>query len=505
MKRVFAHIGFSFAITLIILNVFTIKAALAVLMIAGAAFAVTSAVKKTRRAVSFPLCAFSAFLACVLFISSYYGTFLPQKALDGKTAEGEFYIVDVDKSASGEYYYYTVKTLSIDSEGAPQNIKTKITSFNKIDADYYQVMKGTLRFRLSAENGFDSYGDFGDGIFLTSSLKSFEITDKKISSPYKYILYLRDHIKNLVKTQIGGDEGGFILAMLIGDKSGLSSEIKDNFRASGASHIMAVSGLHLAVLSGTVYWLLKKIRMPKVPRIILSFIAVFFYMALAGFSKSIVRAGIMMIILLAGRLFNEKSDSLNSLGFAVFIICLNPYAVTDAGASLTVTAVLGLLTVNPIISRGYKPKSKLIKYPYEILTASLSVFITTLPVLYFTFGYVSFIGVFLNIVMIPLAQFSLIISFVMVIFQWISPALFVTSFIAKNSASLILFITEKCALLPFAVRYIDTPEVGLAIAAVLFMFGVAFIFGIKKTLKTCAVISVALAIIILLVSMMVQY
>ncbi len=112
-------------------------------------------------------------------------------------------------------------------------------------------------------------------------------------------------------------------------------------------------------------------------------------MALAGFSKSIIRAGIMMIVMLCGRLFNERSDTLNSLGIAVFIICLNPFAVTDAGALLTVTAVLGLIIIDPMLIGLYKPKTKLVYYVYKTVCASLSVFLTTLPVVCITFSYVS--------------------------------------------------------------------------------------------------------------------
>ena len=72
MKRVFAHIGFSFAITLIMLNFLEIEAAFVILAIASVAFAVSVLVRKTRRSVSVPLCMFMAVLAGVIFISNYY-------------------------------------------------------------------------------------------------------------------------------------------------------------------------------------------------------------------------------------------------------------------------------------------------------------------------------------------------------------------------------------------------------------------------------------------------
>ncbi|MCH5317169.1 MAG: ComEC/Rec2 family competence protein [Eubacterium sp.] len=510
MKRVFAHIGFSFAITLIVLNVFSIDAAFVILGVTGAAFAVSMIFDKLRKGASIPLCAASAFLACVLFLSVYYGTFIPQSKLDGKTANAEFYIIDFNENAESGRFYYTVKTISVDLDGAPQSFKTEFSSDERLSVDYYLLIKGELTFHLSAENGFDSYGDFGEGIFLSSKLNFYQITNETISSPNKYVLHIRDSIKAFIEREFDRDRDGLILALLIGDKTLLSGEVKNNFIVSGTSHIMAVSGLHLAVLSGSLYWLLKKMRTPKVPAVMISVISTCFYMALCGFSKSITRAGIMMLILLLGKLFDEKSDSLNSLGLAVFIICLNPFAVTDSGALLTVTAVLGLITVNKELVKLFKPKSKLAKsklakYTVSALLASVSVFITTLPVLYATFGYVSVIGVFLNIVMIPIAQFTMITAFLATAFQWLAPLLFVFKMFAGGGAGAMLFITEKCAQLPFALRNISTPAIGLAIAAALLLFGIVFIIGKKNLLKPCAAISLVLAVAILSVSAAMEY
>ena len=176
MKRVFAHIGFSFAITLVVLNFFSIKAALVILAITGVAFAVTFAIKKIRKAVSIPLCMFSAFLACVIFITTYYGTFVPCEKLNEVTADAEFYIVDLEEETSFGYSY-TVKTVSVNAADAPQNIKLYVRSDTRINAGSYQIIKGELKFWLVAENGFNSYGAFGEKVFLTSNLNSYSATD----------------------------------------------------------------------------------------------------------------------------------------------------------------------------------------------------------------------------------------------------------------------------------------------------------------------------------------
>ncbi|UKI23486.1 MAG: ComEC/Rec2 family competence protein [Anaerotruncus sp.] len=192
--------------------------------------------------------------------------------------------------------------------------------------------------------------------------------------------------------------------MLTGDKSLLGNEAYTAFRLCGATHLMAVSGLHMSILFGMLYSLLKKLLVPKVPRVSVCAVGIFvFYIMLSGFSKSMIRCGIMMLVFLLGKLVKKKNDSLNSLGFAAFIVCLNPYAVADAGVQLTFTAVLGLITVAPHIQKKIKIKNKVFSYFAGILCASLAVTATTLPSMYFLFGFVSFAGIASNLLLIPLA------------------------------------------------------------------------------------------------------
>lgn len=504
MKRVFAHIGFSFALTLVILNLISIKGVLVVFMIASALFVVSLLVNKTRNAVAVPLCLFSVILACLLFYSSYYANFVPQMSLDNKTAETEFYIIDLEEQ--NEYgYKYTIKTKSIDIGGTPQNIKISLKSKDKIPANYYQVIKGELTFNKISDNGYTSYGSFGENIFLKSKISKYAVTNDFVKSPNKYILDLRVNIKNLFYNELPNNNAALSLALVTGDKREMTTDIKNNFKMSGASHLMAVSGLHLTVVAGFLYFILRKIRMPEFLRVMLSLFTIIFYVALSGFSKSIIRAAIMMTVLLIGRLFKEKSDLLNSLGFATFLICFNPYAVTDAGAMLTVTAVLGLATINNQIVKLYMPRNKILSYCYKVIVASFSVFISTLPVMYISFGTVSLIGIFINIILIPVAQVALVSSFLMVIFQFAKPFLFLFTFVSKISTDILILITKYCAKLSFATANINSISFGLVISAIFLIFGFSFIIKNKNTLKISSIIAVVIAFVVLTTSYFVDY
>lgn len=501
MKRIFAHIGFSFAVSLIILNFFSVKWAFVFLALALGLFLVFMLVKKTRRAVSFPLVFACAAVAALIYICCCYATLEAQKPLHGASAEAEFYITDLEQeNSSGTGYIYSVKTKSIDISGAPQNIKLVLYTSNRIEADYYEVLRAKLTFYEIADNAYSSYGYFGENIFTSASTYSYELTGERLSSPLRYVLYLREYIHDLFNEWLGEEYGGIAVALITGDKSGISDEILENFRVVGAVHLLAVSGLHISVLIGSFYWLMKRLAVPKVPRTVLALLTVLFYIALSGFAKSIIRAGIMMMVLFLARIFNERSDSLNSLGIAVFIICLNPFAVSDVSAQLTVTAVLGILTVFPKFKRFYNFKRKIFRYPAEIFWVSVSVFITTFPSMYFVFGWVSTIGAFVNIAMVPIAECALVLSSLLLFLSKIPFLSSVIAFLDSVSIRLMVVITEKASRLSFATADIACYIVGVTIGAVLLIFGIMFILGKTDKLKSTAALSAVLVIIVVSVS-----
>lgn len=487
MKRVFAHIGFSFAITMIILNLLPIKGAFAVLALAGVLFAVFILIRKTRNAVAVPLCLFSCMLASIIFISFSYGTFIPQQNLNGKETEIQFYLVDIpEKTDNG--YLYTVKTTDVDCDGAPQNIKLSLYSKNKINADYNQIVKAKVRLKPIADSGFTSYGRYADAVFLIAYSYDSIVTDETVVNPLKPVLKLKGAVINYFLKNLEGDDAGVAIALVTGCRSYISAETYDVFKSCGIIHLFAVSGLHLCVFAGSLYFILKRLRCPKIPSVIITMLFVFLYMAFIGFTPSILRAGFMFVLMLSAKLSINKDDTLNSLGFAVFLICMNPYAVTDVGAMLTVTSVLGLSTIYPKIKVKRTFKYDFFEYIVNSLSATVSVIITTMPVMYLFFGYQSLVCIILNIFMIPLVQlylyllsFSLTVSF--------SPSVSHLVFYPVKWLSFVMLkIMYAFSKLYFFMLNLDGPVIGAVIGGVLIFFGITFIIA-KSKIKLTAVLS----------------
>lgn len=501
MKRAFATIGFTFAVTLIILNFLNEKWALAAFTAASVLFVVFISVSKTRKAAVLPVSMLSAALACIVFVTYCNNVYLPQTVLADKTVDAQIYIVDTEQKTQNGYSY-TVKSRNIEMQNVPQNIKLTVYSDAQITAESYELINVNMTLFSAGENAFDSRGSFDDGIFLRGYINTYSETDESvggIQSVNRYFIELRQYLRNTFDDLVGGDFGALSLAVLSGDTSNLSDEAYNNFKACGATHLMAVSGFNLAVLTGMLYKILRRLLVPKVPLVTLCTLSVLFYVMLAGFSASMVRAAIMMIVFLLSKLFSEKADNLNSLGFAAFIVCLNPFAVTDAGALLTFTAVLGLIVISPYLSAKIKTKNRLLKSVLGIITASVCVFITTFPVMYYMFGQVSIVGLILNVILIPLSEVLMITAVVFSIFASIAPLASISAFVLKLVSGAMLWITSYFSRFSFSTVNVGSQIYALLIFCVLVIFAVGFFIKARSSVryfKICTVISCVFAVII---------
>lgn len=501
MKRAFSTIGFTFAVTLIILNFLNEKWALAAFTAASVLFVVFISVSKTRKAAVLPVSMLSAALACIVFVTYCNNVYLPQTVLADKTVDAQIYIVDTEQKTQNGYSY-TVKSRNIEMQNVPQNIKLTVYSDAQITAESYELINVNMTLFSAGENAFDSRGSFDDGIFLRGYINTYSETDESvggIQSVNRYFIELRQYLRNTFDDLDGGDFGALSLAVLSGDTSNLSDEAYNNFKACGATHLMAVSGFNLAVLTGMLYKILRRLLVPKVPLVTLCTLSVLFYVMLAGFSASMVRAAIMMIVFLLSKLFSEKADNLNSLGFAAFIVCLNPFAVTDAGALLTFTAVLGLIVISPYMSAKIKTKNRLLKSVLGIITASVCVFITTFPVMYYMFGQVSIVGLILNVILIPLSEVLMITAVVFSIFASIAPLASILAFVLKLVSGAMLWITSYFSRFSFSTVNVGSQIYALLIFCVLVIFAVGFFIKARSSVrcfKICTAISCMFAVII---------
>ncbi|MDE6471375.1 MAG: ComEC/Rec2 family competence protein [Eubacterium sp.] len=490
MKRVFAFVGFSVAITLIVLNIIPYNFIKFMLLPIVVLFAVSLSVKPLRQGKVMPVTFGSILFACLIFIVMMQGSVLPQKSLDSKTADSVFKIVDIEQETN-DGYIYTIKTSKINLPDSPQNIKIKMKTQAKLPADYYDDIYAKISFYSYTDNAFDSYGDYADGIYIRAKLVSLDDITEDTKPPSYYILMLRTKIKEILTDDFDKENAGLAFSLLTGDKSILDDSIRNDFRVCGISHMIAVSGLHITLICLLIYYLLKFMNAPPLLSTSVTFMVMIVYIGVSGYSKSALRAGIMIAVMLTAKLVNSKADTLNSLGFAVLIMCLNPFAVTDAGALLTVTSVLGLCVIKPAYDEVLRPNNKLLCYLYDGVFTAISVLLSTLPVCWLLFKRLSLVSLFLNIICIPIMQIALVSVLLLGIFYAVPYLAFLPKHIADFTLGLLINVSDFCDD-KFSVLYLDISDeiIGVAIAGLLLFTGISLLVSNKVNIKIISAFTV---------------
>ena len=502
MKRVFAHIGFSCAVSLLVLNVVSVSLLPLITVGVAVVFITSLLLPAFRKTMAVPLCFGAALFSCILFLTVYYSAVAPAMLLHGCEADALFYITNVSKKDESSFVY-TATAVRILKNGAPQNIKIRITSDRELYAEAYQLVNAKMKYYTLRKSAFSSYGYWGKGIYLNSRITSYETTDKIVNIPMHYLYNLRRDIIYTLYTNVRGDEGALSAALITGDKTLLSDKAYSDFKIAGVSHLMAVSGLHLTVVTGALYFVLRKLRVGKRATAVCLMVVTLLFSAMTGFSISIVRAGIMLCVMLIASLFSMRSDTLNSLGIAVFIICLNPFAVTDVGAVLSVLSVLALINaprlsskVKDKLNNRFRHRSRAfdfalnaVNYISESLIASAVVLVFNLPALYLFFGYFSVFAVVLNIIIVPLGSLSTLLSFVT--FGANKLSIFENLFNSFDRIVNGLILKLVSLANEFDFSLLRTGKYfGVVLAAILIIFALAFIFDNKRFMKFAAVTAV---------------
>ncbi len=218
---------------------------------------------------------------------------------------------------------------------------------------------------------------------------------------------------------LGADEDRYavLAAMTLGDKSALSPTIRDIYAVTGASHILALSGMHLGIL----YMLLSLLTFSRGRHRILTqailITAVWAFALLTGLSVSVVRSALMISIFAVFAVGFRFNASLNLLSLsAIIILAVNPYALFDVGFQLSFMAVLGILLFVPLM--GGRNHYRIVNILTDCLRVSAAAQLGVAPLLAFYFGRFSTYFLLTNLIVLPAAYLILYGSLLMLLVPW---------------------------------------------------------------------------------------
>ncbi len=282
-------------------------------------------------------------------------------------------------------------------------------------------INGTFSLPNVARNkgGFD-YRRYlnSNNIYGTIMVESFENYDCETS--FKSVIYsiqnvIHDNFKKVLKKEYAGVLSG----MLIGETTDISNKTKEDFRDSGISHLLAVSGSNVALIIAFSNLIIIKLFGKRYSDFI-SIIFVILFVLISGASPSVLRAGIMAILNLIANIILRKSDSItNLISSAFFILIVNPLALLNIGFLLSFAGTVGILVfskeMQEIISKYIK-----IDFVSENIALNLSAQIIIAPISLYFFNTFSIIGIIANIFIVPVTSILTFLGIALLIITFIS-------------------------------------------------------------------------------------
>ncbi|MFH1564265.1 MAG: ComEC/Rec2 family competence protein [bacterium] len=242
--------------------------------------------------------------------------------------------------------------------------------------------------------------------------------NKFFAGIYKF----KDRLKLVIGQSLPEPQSSLLSAIILGFKRGIPKELADDFSKVGISHIVAISGMHIAILAMILLYLGIMLGLNRNQAFYFSCAFLFFYIALIGFPPSAVRAGIMGFLILLAMRLGRLAKATNAIVFAAALMLLaNPLLIYDIGFQLSFLAVLGLIYILPILEKPLEKFTKhwklngFLKSFLSLILITLSAQIATLPVILYNFGRLSMVAPIVNILAVPSIPFIMILGLILLV------------------------------------------------------------------------------------------
>ncbi len=366
--------------------------------------------------------------------------------------------LDLDKSAIPERFYAEVEILEppeegfgLDEEGYWQRalglilsidgvkirpIKVRLAGKGEINFQRSDVLTGFVKRKATPLSPWPGGFDFGRfletrrcaGAVVFQKAKgdavAYKISTDNHLSWRVYVDQVRRNASRRLLRVFPDERGDFLAAAIFGYRVGLEHDTEEIFRRVGIGHLLAISGLHVGLIVGLAWWVLSLLIRDRRRLAALCIVITICYLGLSGGRVAAVRATVMTVVYLSGFVLARRSDFTNSLGLAAGLILLeNPLALIDIGFQLSFVAVLFISRIGGEFSRwrktreyktGREDQSFYQRWGMKFCRAvaggfflSLTGWLATWPLGALNFCLVSFAGLWVNVIALPLMSLVL--------------------------------------------------------------------------------------------------
>ena len=335
-------------------------------------------------------------------------------------------------------------------------------------------------------------------LILPGNWRKARVSLETLSYLDRTILVAKQFRESTLRKYLGlglnDEEMAVAVAMALGDRSRLINDLRDIYSISGASHVLALSGLHLSIIY-VLFSVLVGWRRLGVLREVFIIGGIWAYALFTGLSPSVLRASVMITIFSLAGLIHRRRMPLNALALTVIIMLMaNPLSLYDVGFEMSVMAVLAILVcyrpVYGLISQEFLLSHPVVKWIWAMAVVSCCAQLGVAPLTAYYFGRFSVYFLLTNFIVIPLATAALYLTAAMLMAALLPPVLpWVARLLAKVVGWQTTMVKWVSDLPGSHIEGIDISRIQLwmiyvfiaAVAVIFWVFGLRRTRGIKET------------------------
>ncbi len=296
--------------------------------------------------------------------------------------------------------------------------------------DKVLLNKNLQRIKNSGNPGAFNYQQYAafqlifHNVFLQKN--NWVLLDDENVNPFRqFIFSSRSSILAALQKNIpqGKDELGIAEALLIGYTNDLDKDLVQAYSNTGVVHIIAISGMHLALIYGLLVWMFARIpgiKKSKTIQVILILACLWLFALLTGAAASVLRSAVMFTFIAVGKNLSRQSSIYNSLAGSAFVmLCYNPYFLWDVGFQLSYLAVVGIIVFQKSVYNWLYFKNKPLNEIWKLMAISLAAQVLTFPICIYYFHQFPNLFLITNIIAVPLSSVILFAEIGLVSLSWI--------------------------------------------------------------------------------------
>ena len=272
-------------------------------------------------------------------------------------------------------------------------------------------------------NGFMAtmYVPVGQWRLADTSLSGLSVWQRAL---YRALCWRERLLRVLSESGMPDDAEHVVAAMVLGDKTVLDRDTRDRFSVSGASHLLALSGLHLGIIYAVLLALFVRYPWRNVVGQACTLTVVWLYVLLVGMPPSVVRAGVMITMYAAFMLMGQGQLSYNALGVgATAMMLVNPWCLWDVGFQMSYMAVLAITVVyRPVVNvvrAEWRRRHRIWGWAWSVFVISMAAQLGVAPLVMYYFGRFSCYFLLSNFVAVPLATALIYLALAFLVLSWV--------------------------------------------------------------------------------------